>query len=178
MSARIRAVSSRRVVDRPAPAAPLHVDGVRRGDRRERRVVGRPRGEGLEEGRDRLVVASRQLGERHRRRTDRSVDHAGDPRRDVHERTRRLDDDETITGSERLGELGADGDHPVAAEHDRLPGSQVRERADVAHRAAVTVGRFGARMGGMNPLVLAPAFPASPRLAPVVVALISERVGR
>ena len=96
----------------------------------------------------------------------------------MYERTRRLDDDETITGSERVGELGSDGDHPVAAEDDRLPGSQVRERAEVAHRAAVTVGRFGARMGAMNPLVLAPVFSASPRLAPVVVVLISERVGR
>jgi hypothetical protein len=53
----------------------------------------------------------------------------------------------------------------------------LRQRADIAHGAPVTIGLFGARMGGMNSVV-APTSHTSLRLAPAVVVVISERVGR
>jgi hypothetical protein len=95
----------------------------------------------------------------------------------VHQGARGLNDDETITRSERLGKFGPDGNDPVSAEHDLLARSQARQRADIAHGAAVTIGLFGARMGGMNSVV-APTSHTSLRVAPVVVVVISERVGR
>ena len=84
----------------------LHVAGVRRGDRRERRVVGQALGEGLEEGRDQLVVArasseNATVAALIAPSTTRAI-RAGM----WTQRTRRLDDHETITGSERVGELG------------------------------------------------------------------------
>lgn len=95
----------------------------------------------------------------------------------MHQGTRGLNDDETITWSERLGEFGVHGNDAVSAEHDRLARGQARQRADIAHGAAVTIRPYGARMVEMNAVVL-PMSPTSPRLAPVVVVLISERVGR
>ena len=104
-------------------------------------------------------------------------DHGRNPCRDVHEGARGLHDDEPVTRSERLGEFGADGNDPISAEHDLLARSQAGQFADIAHDAAVTIGLFGARMGGMNSVV-APTSHTSLRLAPVVVVVISERVGR
>ena len=89
-----------------------------------------------------------------------------------------LHDHETIAGPERVGEFGTDEGDLVPAERDRLAGSEMREFRDLAHGAAVTIGRFGARMGGMNTLVLAPLSVTSPRPAPVLALLIIERVGR
>ena len=121
MSDRIVADSSRRVVERPRPRCTFHIVGVGRRDRRERRVIGEPVGEGIEEGGDLVVGAAGELAER---RPDAATHGGGGALvldgRDVQQRAGRRIDDQPIAGPERGGELAGHRREPVAAVHDLL----------------------------------------------------------
>jgi hypothetical protein len=128
MSTRIRAVSSRRVVERPRERASGEVLRVRIGDRCERRVVLQPVGEAVEEAVDGGVL---DRAEQHRRvdgRGDRIPGGVTRRRRDMEELAARLVDEQRVASDEGRSEVRRYGHDAVAPEHDRLAGLQPFER--------------------------------------------------
>ena len=78
-----------------------------------------------------LICSSRARRERHEplgRRPHGGGDHLGVGGRDVEQVPRVLDDDQTIAGSERLGQIGGHHRHPISAEGDLLSGVQRGQR--------------------------------------------------
>ena len=107
MSSRIRSDSTSRVVERPAAAAGGDVGVVRLADRGEHGVVGQPAGERLEERRELVVRAGREVGEGGDGRVDRSRRGGVLGRRDVQQIARLLDDEQPVPRRERRRQLVA-----------------------------------------------------------------------